>query len=354
VDLLKRYPGETLAILVRTRSNLNDMFHCLRRAEIPCRAVELESLQGRPVVADLRSLAWALLFPHDRIAWLSLMRAPWCGLTLAELSVISSLDANKTFWSVLIAAIRNGSMEGPIDISADSRERLARFLDVMEPAVNRARRDRVVEWVESCWLQLGGPAVCNDESDIQAAELTISTLADMQHNGDLWHRDRVMARLGSLFAPSAIPDCDHIQIMTIHKSKGLEFDSVLMPYTERKSRGETSELLNWFESIDDSGETRCLLAPLDTREDKAEKNKKTDGKDRLTTLIRQFHSERAANETLRLLYVATTRARSRLHLFASPKINKDDELDGDKGSLFKCLLPAVKNELPSMPRHCGA
>jgi len=122
LDLLKRYPGETLAILVRTRSNLNDMFHCLRRAEIPCRAVELESLQGRPVVADLRSLAWALLFPHDRIAWLSLMRAPWCGLTLAELSVISSLDANKTFWSVLIAAIRNGSMEGPIDISADSRD----------------------------------------------------------------------------------------------------------------------------------------------------------------------------------------------------------------------------------------
>ena len=330
-DLLQRYPGKTLAILVRTRSNLNDMFHCLRLADIPCRAVELESLQGRPVVADLRSLTWALLFPHDRIAWLSLLRAPWCGLTLAELSMISSLDANKTVWSLLIAVIRNDSKEEHIDISADSRERLARFLDVMEPAVNRARRDRVVEWVEGCWLQLGGPAVCNDESDIQAAELTISTLIDMQHNGDLWHRDRVMARLGSLFAPSAIPDCDHIQIMTIHKSKGLEFDSVLMPYTERKPRGETSELLNWFESIDDNGETRCLLAPLDTREDKVEKNKKTDGKDRLTALIRQFHSERAANETLRLLYVATTRARSRLHLFASPKINKDDDLDADKG-----------------------
>jgi len=347
-NLLKRYPGETLAILVRTRSNLNDMFHCLRRAEIPCRAVELESLQGRPVVADLRSLAWALLFPHDRIAWLSLLRAPWCGLTLAELSVISSLDAHKTLWSVLVAAIRNDSKE-KIDISAGSRERLARFLDVMEPAVNRARRDRVVEWVEGCWLQLGGPAVCTDESDIQAAELTLSTLVNMQHNGDLWHRDRVMARLGSLFAPSAIPDSDHIQIMTIHKSKGLEFDSVLMPYTERKPRGETSELLNWFESIDDGGETRCLLAPLDTREDKAEKNKKTDGKDRLTALIRQFHSERNANETLRLLYVATTRARTRLHLFASPKINKDDDLDADIGSLFKCLLPAVKSDLPSMP-----
>ena len=192
-DLLQRYPGKTLAILVRTRSNLNDMFHCLRLADIPCRAVELESLQGRPVVADLRSLTWALLFPHDRIAWLSLLRAPWCGLTLAELSMISSLDANKTVWSLLIAVIRNDSKEEHIDISADSRERLERFLDVMEPAVNRARRDRVVEWVEGCWLQLGGPAVCNDESDIQAAELTISTLIDMQHNGDLWHRDRVMA-----------------------------------------------------------------------------------------------------------------------------------------------------------------
>ena len=348
-DLLSRYPGKTVAILVRARTKLSDMFQTMRRAKIPCRAVELESLQGRPVVADLRSLTWALLFPHDRIAWLSVLRAPWCGLTLAELSAISSLDTHKTLWSLLTTVIRDDATDEKIDLSAESRERLVHFLDVMEPAVNRARRDRVIEWVEGCWLKLGGPAVCTDDSDLQAAELTISTLLDMQQNGDLWHRDRVMARLGSLFAPSAIPDCDHVQVMTIHKSKGLEFDSVLLPYTERKSRGETSELLNWFESIDESGKTHCLLAPLDTREDKATKNKQSDGKDRLSALIRQFHNERSQNETLRLLYVATTRARDRLHLFASAKTNKDGDLVADSGSLFKCLLPAVENELPPLP-----
>ncbi|WP_154585440.1 UvrD-helicase domain-containing protein, partial [Bordetella pertussis] len=74
-----------VAILVRARSHLGSLTRRLAQEGIPCRAVELVPLGLRPVVADLVQLARALAHPGDRLAWLSVLRAPWCGLTLTSL-----------------------------------------------------------------------------------------------------------------------------------------------------------------------------------------------------------------------------------------------------------------------------
>ena len=179
--ILKEHPKESVAILVRSRSNLSEMFHTLRLAGVACRAVEMESLDGRPVVADLRSLTFALLYPHDRVAWLSLLRAPWCGLTLNELFAITSLHARRPLWA-LIQDVIEQKEDSVVELSAESRERLENFARIMQPAVDRARREHVVAWVEACWQQLGGPAVCVDEGDLDAAEMAIEALLQMQES----------------------------------------------------------------------------------------------------------------------------------------------------------------------------
>ncbi|HXZ88358.1 MAG TPA: UvrD-helicase domain-containing protein, partial [Candidatus Binataceae bacterium] len=72
-----------IAILGRARKSLAPIAAALRQAAIPFRAVDLEELQDRPEIIDALTLVRALLNPHDRVAWLGVLRAPWCGLSLA-------------------------------------------------------------------------------------------------------------------------------------------------------------------------------------------------------------------------------------------------------------------------------
>ncbi|MCX7719483.1 MAG: UvrD-helicase domain-containing protein, partial [Candidatus Sumerlaeaceae bacterium] len=69
----------TTAILVRTRSHVPHIVRELRQRQIKYMAVEIDPLSERPAVLDLWALTRALVHPADRIAWLSILHAPWCG-----------------------------------------------------------------------------------------------------------------------------------------------------------------------------------------------------------------------------------------------------------------------------------
>ena len=81
-----------IAVLGRARAALAPVAEALRDAGIPFRAVELETLKDQPEILDAVALARALFNPQDRVAWLGVLRAPWCGLTLAEIHAIAGTD----------------------------------------------------------------------------------------------------------------------------------------------------------------------------------------------------------------------------------------------------------------------
>jgi ATP-dependent exoDNAse (exonuclease V) beta subunit len=113
--------------------------------------------------------------------------------------------------------------------------------------------------------------------------------------------------MGRLFAaPDAQAD-GRLQLMTVHKSKGLEFDTVILPGLHREPLARDTPLLAWDSFPLAMGE-RLVAAPVNRRSG----NKS--GEPTVYDFLQRMERERSRNEEARVLYVAATRAVRRLHL----------------------------------------
>ena len=96
VELVQSAGEAPVAILVRARTHLIETVALLKRHGIPFQAIEIDQLGERAVIEDLMALTFALLHPADRVAWLAILRAPWCGLTLEDLYALAGSDHRAT------------------------------------------------------------------------------------------------------------------------------------------------------------------------------------------------------------------------------------------------------------------
>lgn len=321
-------PAQRIAILVRSRSHLAHIVPALKEVDLRFQAIEIEALGHRPVVQDLHALTRALLHPADRIAWLAVLRAPWCGLTLADLDALAGFDAAACVWDLVQTTTLVARL------SEDGRRRLVRLRDCLHPFVAQRRREPLRRWVEGAWLALGGPAAAADAADLEDAEVFLDVLDELEEGGDLSDFAALAERVGKLFARPDPAAGDALQVMTIHKAKGLEFDTVILPGLGYKPRGNAARLLAWLERPRAHGDPDLLLAPIRER---------SESKDPIYEYLERLDRTKAMHEDCRLLYVATTRAKSCLHL-----IGHADARDGvpqpTKGSLLERLWPVVESD----------
>ncbi|MDX1507968.1 MAG: UvrD-helicase domain-containing protein, partial [Woeseiaceae bacterium] len=73
-DTLAANPGDSMAVLVRSRTQLPELLSQLRQQGIGYQAVEIDRLTDLPEVIELLALTRALVHGGDRIAWLALLR----------------------------------------------------------------------------------------------------------------------------------------------------------------------------------------------------------------------------------------------------------------------------------------
>ncbi len=323
--------GDRIAILVRSRTHLTEIALLLKERGLPFQAVEIESLAERPAVQDLLALTHALHHLGDRAAWLALLRAPWCGLTLADLEVLAGPDADAVLWMQMQDETRLAAL------SADGRARFARTRAVLATALAAVGHERLRRVVEGAWLALGGGACVENQTDHDDAGVFLDLLDELE-DGGFADRRLLAERMEKLFARPDTRAPDTLQLMTIHKAKGLEFDTVILPGLGRKPRHDDSPLINWMETA--RGETDStadlLLAPI--RATGSEK-------DSLYEYLRRLDAEKGRNENGRLLYVAATRARKQLHLLGTAARNGKGELRvPDARTLLALLWPLVEPE----------
>jgi ATP-dependent helicase/nuclease subunit A len=308
VDLVRSAEGRT-AILVRTREALANIVPALKKARIRYRAIEIEHLGEKQVVQDLYALTGALTHLGDRIAWLSLLRAPWLALPLHTLLEIAGGDRQKTIWEL----IKDNLF-------------LERFTRVLAPAIANRERGSLRDRVEGVWLALGGPACVEDRTDLEDAEIYLDELDKLEQSGAIHDPAAPRESLERLYAlPDVEATDDDLQIMTIHKAKGLEFDTVIVPGLDRGPGGGDPPLLLFKELVrpPDKGGSEpaasggLLLAPIKASGEERQKDKAS-----AYSYLRDLHAEAEDTEASRLLYVAATRAERRLHLLACVKCDE--------------------------------
>ncbi len=328
----------TIAVLVRARQHLLEVIAALRgtpeQPAIPYRAVNVEPLGERPEVLDLLALTRAMFHPADRVAWLSLLRAPWCGLNLAELHLLTGAD-DPVFHDQTVDVLLNTRASLLNDAS---RSRIAHLHRTLRAAEAQRNELPLAQLIERTWRSLGGPlALTPDErSNVRRYLVLLDQLEESVGRVDL---GRLATEVNRLFAETSAVE-DAVDLMTMHQAKGLEWDVVLLPALDRDTRQGTSRLLTWEELTGTTpGAAHTLLAPIQGRGQPSEA---------LNTWLNNLARQREAEERKRLFYVACTRAREDLHLFATIQTGRSGAPPATrKGSLLHAAWPAALAHIPA-------
>lgn len=340
-------PNASIAVLVRVKQHLADVLIACQRHKIAYYGVEIATLLNSMVVRDLLALTNALLHLGDRIAWLAILRAPWCSLTLADLHALcvgeqavareihenvnltvssrktpsvypgsnskmtqlyepSQIDTNETtFAEFCIWQQLQNFTDNPC-ISVAGKCRLQRVVPILAAALANKGKLSWSMLVQQCWQQLTGAQCLAMEPELADAMTFFALLRQYEDSRELTKPGFLQQRLQTLFAKPTQPDPNALQLMTIHKAKGLEFDHVILPGLGKRPRASMSKLLNWEQRISSTGSSYLLLAPIKAVGAAA---------DLLYEFLQYTAKQKDNHELVRLFYVAATRAKAGLYGF---------------------------------------
>lgn len=330
-DALRNYPNDTVGILVRSRSHAREVCSALRKKNVDYTATDLENLDDQQVVQDLLALTRAVAHLGDRLAWLACLRAPWTGLTLSDLHALAADDHESCLWQSINDSVICGRL------SDDGQARLAAFRRIMAATLERRGAIGLRELIEGTWIRLNGPQTMSDPGDLELAGRYLAFLGTLEKGHDCVDGAELLQRLGDKPVTRSGGDA-RVQVMTMHKAKGLEFDTVILPGLGYRTRISRKPALLFHELPRTEGEEPLIVAPIKPTTDKAEP---------LYDLLWRFEKQQEKYEQQRLMYVATTRARQRLHLFAQLQRdakNTDVIAQPDGTTLLSRLWPAIHSE----------
>jgi ATP-dependent helicase/nuclease subunit A len=342
--LRARKPQASIAVLVFAHAHAVRIVAALEHCRIESLGVDLVPLAQRPIVRDLVQLSRALHDLADRTAWLAVLRAPWCGARLATLSALSAADPAAP---PLFAALSEAALLARLPQA--ERARVIRVREVLAAALARRDGQSAAEWLESTWAQLGA-ADAYPQADLEDAHAFFAALAARAASFEWQGPADFEALLGDLFSAPRIDSANPVQIMTIHRAKGLEFDHVFLPALERATRLNERSLLAWVDLPRAQGGSDLLMAPVSSS---GLAFAQEEG-DNLAALIGRFQRERDRHERARLLYVAATRARGSLHLSGAPEPRSNESLRPAARSPLESLWPALEDAFVVHPSAAGS
>lgn len=303
VGLLQQESGQ-VAVLLRTRTHLGLWESALREAGIPYEVAKGVGFWERPEVRETANLVHALV-TGDPLSWVGVWRSPWVGATEQQVHD-AVLHGDRT--PTMRALDRLGEQLREAPLLAVVEQALALAWPAWSPAA-RANVERLLERIER-WE--AGPAV--------VAQRLNDAVLEGPREGE---------------APTASSRA-RVVLLTVHASKGLEFDTVVIPELNRAIRGRPAALEVAFVEGD-----WVLAASVDDTEADIQGRARPGLLERVRARLRV---QRQA-ESDRLLYVAMTRVRDQL-VFIGPTEGPSDSWaarlpDPPASTSFETLEPIL-------------
>ena len=316
IELVKQqmtqFPEDNVAILVRSRNQLSEIIHHLRQEKIAFQGVEINPLYQLTSLRDLWILTKALLFPACRLSHLALLRSPYCGLSLADLEIIANFDRKQSIYSAL-------TQPHVLDaLSEEGKIRTQFVLSVLEHALSTRHHYPLVQWIRDTAARLHGQHLIKSHQHTELEQFW--QLLDRHCKTIRFPNLEILTdEFEKLYSKQSSPS--RLQIMTIHKSKGLEFDCVIIPGLSSKSNPPNNPLIRWLKIPTQHHKEYLLVSPIKAS---------YENESPLYNYLQRIDAEKGAYELQRLLYVAATRAKKRLYLL-------DNQERENKGT-FRQLL----------------
>jgi ATP-dependent exoDNAse (exonuclease V) beta subunit len=332
---LETHPEQSLAILVRSRTHLAEIIPLLRQHQIPYQGSDIDLLANLPHLRDLWSLTQALLLPANRLAWLTVLRSPYCGLSLDDIHCIASFNTKQSIYSTLL------QLDTIQALSEEGHMRAQFFIHIMHQALSQRYQQRLSDWVLQTLKLLHLDKILN-QNQLNDLEQFWILLDKYEQDGNLPEINEFLREFKSLYSKQSTPS--RLQVMTIHKSKGLEFDTVFLPGLGSQPNRGDSPMLRWLNLPTQNQGNLLLVSPI-----RGAHQESCDLYDYLSKL----DEEKSAYEAQRVLYVAVTRAKSRLYLLdGSTKSSKGSFLNLLKHQLFatQAAINDTDEQLSSLPQ----
>ncbi len=301
-----RFRFSDIVILFRTKTAIPVYQTALREQGIPYYTASGGDFYRCPEIVDQINILRLTLKRHDGIALLGLLTSPYVGLSDESLLWLAKGDE-------LIRRFYE-SEEFPVEIPPMERQRLVRFRKAINllqeqreylgiPGILRVALEQCL-YYEVLWsFPDSGQRLANLEKLLtKADEFAAKGFHDLQ---------RFLAYIEELQeteimegeAPTEMEAGDAVRLMTVHRSKGLEFPVVFIPDLDRQFRRNFKSRLAYQK---DTG----LGFTIGYGENET-------GSTSNWEWIKDFNRRQDISELKRLLYVGLTRAKQQLFLVGS-------------------------------------
>jgi ATP-dependent helicase/nuclease subunit A len=289
---------DSICILARTHQTLAELAKRLAESQMPVHVHSSASFYDRREIQDALAILRFLMNPHDNFNLVELLRSPWFRVSDDNL-VKNAVAPRESLWSALVSQTEQPDFEAVERLKRALSSRGAKGISIVFREVlvdsglldSAHRHDITGRREANLWKLIAKLSGEEGRPGFNPLEFVNNSLLELRDSESSEESDAIAA-----------VEPNRINLMTVHASKGLAFDHVIVPRLQQRPRLTThdeflfdEERKRWSLRVPMGDERKATPSPAEA------------------LWLRTFQ-EQEKREHARVLYVALTRARSSIFL----------------------------------------